>query len=97
MNIRLAARLDEVANLLEQNGDAHWADWLRKDSKELMVGNIKGAEHFLSAFGGMGSISDYYGILGPNKPEEEKSIDEKIADRLYAAAEIAARLIRDQK
>ena len=94
---RLATILEETAVLMESDGDSHWANWLSKDAADLRRGDVRGAEHFLSGFGGMGSLNDRYGRPGPSKPEEEKQTIEKICDRLSSASLLAGRVIRDSK
>ena len=94
---RLATILEETALLMESDGDSHWASWLKRDASDLRLGDVRGAEHFLSGFGGMGSLNDVYGRPGPSKPEEEKETIEKICDRLSSASELARRIIRDSK
>ena len=92
---RLANILEETAALMESDGDHHWAKWLKRDAADLRRGDIGGATHFLSAFGGMGSLNDTYGRVGPSKPEREKTTIERICDRLDSAWHIASRLVRD--
>ena len=94
---KLATILEDTACLMDSDGDYRWANWLNRDVVDLRLGDIRGAEHFLSGFGGMGSLNDVYGRPGPTKPEDEKETIEKICDRLSSAAELARRLIRDSK
>jgi hypothetical protein len=89
----LAKDLEEIAALLEQDGDQHWSAWLRRDAADLREGDSRGAHHFLSAFGGMGSINDSYGFAPANKKEEELSADQKIARRLDGAWNVARTLV----
>lgn len=92
--MQLADKLDDIALLLEQVGDAHWATWLRQDAVTLRNGDLNGAKHFLDAFGGMGSINDRYGFSAPKKKEAELSDDQKISRRLDDAWSIANALVR---
>jgi len=93
MTYLLAKDLEEIAALFEQDGDKHWSAWLRQDAADLKDGDIRGAHHFLSAFGGMGSINDSYGWSALNKKEEEPTTDESISQRLDAARNLAKALI----
>lgn len=94
---KLATLLRETADLLDQNGDRRWAKWLREDSASLAAGNIRGAEHFLSAFGGMGSLTDFYSTIRRQKGEDEKSLDEKISERLDISWQLATQLLKNRK
>jgi len=55
---KLARLLDSAPSLLSRTGEEHWASWLKKDATLLNAGDFDGIEHFLRAFGGMGSIND---------------------------------------
>jgi hypothetical protein len=52
--------LDELVAILELHGDQHWSQWIRDDASELRRGNLGGVRHFLTAYGGMGSLNDRY-------------------------------------
>jgi hypothetical protein len=52
--------LDEIVTILESHGEQHWSQWIRGDAAELRRGDLGGVRHFLSAFGGMGSLNDRY-------------------------------------
>ena len=54
----LRALLERVLPHLHESGDAHWRDWIQKDLTAIRAEDYSGIEHFLSAFGGMGSIND---------------------------------------
>jgi hypothetical protein len=56
--IRLADALDELAEFLAGHSEPAWADWVAKDAARLRQGDGSGVTHFLSAFGGMGSLND---------------------------------------
>ena len=55
----LVGDLKELAVILEEDGDSHWSKWMRKSISLIEAGDYTGIEHFLTAFGGMGSFSDY--------------------------------------
>lgn len=94
---QLANLLGETAALMEEDGNQHWAQWLYGDAEKLRSGDTEGAEHFLRAFGGMGSLNDTYGPLGKNKPEDEKDLIEKICDRIHIAWHLASKLTRETR
>ncbi|WP_433771408.1 DUF6966 domain-containing protein [Pseudomonas putida] len=56
--------LDQLAILLESDGDTHWSFWMRRTRALLLDSDYSGIEYLLSAFGGMGSLNDL--ILGQN-------------------------------
>ena len=50
--------MEELRRLLARYGEVHWAEWIRKDAAAIERGDRRGVVHFLSAFGGMGSLND---------------------------------------
>lgn len=56
--------LDQLAIVLEGDGDTHWSFWMHRTRALLLVSDYSGIEYLLSAFGGMGSLNDL--ILGQN-------------------------------
>jgi hypothetical protein len=50
--------LERAASLLRRHDEPDWASWLESDRALLERGDFYGVTHFLSAFGGMGSLSD---------------------------------------
>lgn len=57
---QLVVVLESISTTLTAFGEKHWADWVAEDARRLRHGDLSGAAHFLSAFGGMGSINDLY-------------------------------------
>lgn len=57
---RLIDGLESLASLLKEHGGPGWADWLEKDAERIRSGDSSGVDHFLSAFGGMGSLNDLW-------------------------------------
>lgn len=55
---RLADALDELAAFLADHGEGFWANWVAQDARRVRRGDGYGVTHFLSAFGGMGSLND---------------------------------------
>jgi hypothetical protein len=56
----LLEKLEEIFSLLEACGELHWFAWIRNDADDLRNGKLHSIQHFLSAFGGMGSFNDLY-------------------------------------
>ncbi|MCP1518682.1 hypothetical protein J2Y74_002992 [Pseudomonas migulae] len=54
--------LDQLATVLESDGNTHWSLWIRKARALLLDSDYSGIEYLRSAFGGMGSLNDL--ILG---------------------------------
>ncbi|MDD1001348.1 DUF6966 domain-containing protein [Pseudomonas sp. TNT2022 ID642] len=54
--------LDQLAAMLESDGDTHWSLWMRKARARLMDSDYSGIEYLQSAYGGMGSFNDL--VLG---------------------------------
>jgi hypothetical protein len=50
--------LNEIILLLESDGEEHWSRWMRQSRSRLLKSDYSGIEHFLSAYGGMGSFND---------------------------------------
>ncbi len=67
--------LDELIELLRHHGEEHWADWLAADRRSLTRHDSQGIEHLLSAFGGMGSLTDLHlsGVNGHRVTDAEES------------------------
>lgn len=55
---RLCELLDRAAEGLRAQNEERWARWLAGDARLIREGDARGLEHFLSAFGGMGSLAD---------------------------------------
>lgn len=55
--VELMTELDE---LLARFGRDHWSKWVREDMARIKNSDSAGVQHFLSAFGGMGSLNDVY-------------------------------------
>jgi hypothetical protein len=62
MTFELVKTLDELAEVLECDGDRHWSAWMRMAADKLRAGDASGADYLLRAYGGMGSLNDL--ILG---------------------------------
>lgn len=58
----LICTLDQLAAILESDGDTHWSVWMRKARARLIDSDYSGIEYLQSAYGGMGSFNDL--VLG---------------------------------
>ena len=58
----LISVLEQLATLLENDGDTHWSLWMRKAQARLLDSDYSGITYLLSAYGGMGSFNDL--VLG---------------------------------
>ncbi len=54
--------LEQLATVLESDGDTHWSLWVRKARARLLDSDYSGITSLLSAYGGMSSFNDL--ILG---------------------------------
>ena len=54
----LRGHLAHLVAILDEEGDAHWASWMRSSLAMLEDRDPDAIEHFLGAFGGMGSFND---------------------------------------
>jgi hypothetical protein len=50
--------MKELETLLGNVGEDFWRDWIRKDLTKIEHGDRYALDHFLKAFGGMGSFND---------------------------------------
>lgn len=55
---RLLISMEALAALLSRYGEQYWADWVRRDLEMIRLYERYGLERMLSAFGGMGSLTD---------------------------------------
>ncbi len=55
---RLVRSMNELETLLGDVGEDFWRDWIRKDLTKIEHGDRYALDHFLGAFGGMGSFND---------------------------------------
>lgn len=55
---QLVARIGELEAFLRAYEHSFWADWIAQDAARIENGDAYGLDHLLSAFGGMGSLSD---------------------------------------
>ncbi|QBF82325.1 hypothetical protein EXU30_06165 [Shewanella maritima] len=50
--------LDRLVQMLDDDGQQHWCDWMSRARKRLIESDFNGVEKVLSAYGGMGSFND---------------------------------------
>ena len=55
---QLIGAATELAEFLRLFGEDGWADWVGRDVARIRAGDRYGVDHLLTAFGGMGSLSD---------------------------------------
>jgi hypothetical protein len=95
----LANRIDAAATLLYSFGEQHWGSWLAKDAATIRNLDLRGVEHFLGAFGGMGSINDLVICqLNGHKiaEEQEDAANNKLRSLLSEAATLARKLYAEE-
>ncbi|KAF1070122.1 MAG: hypothetical protein GAK45_00895 [Pseudomonas citronellolis] len=77
--------IEQAAHLLREVDESHWAAWLEWDAERLRDSDFQGVEHFLRAFGGMGSINDL--VIHPLNgyrltPAEAADVNVRLVDLL---------------
>jgi hypothetical protein len=94
----LADAMDAVVVFLRarvhEPGDrmAFWADWVSTDSDRVRRGDAYGVKHFLSAFGGMGSINDLWFDAPATEGSSSASAEfERLKKRAWELANAAER------
>lgn len=78
---RLAELLEAAQALLSSHGETRWSAWLAQDAKRVRDLDLYGIEHFLSAFGTMGSINDL--VLHPMNGHRIREDEVDRANTLY--------------
>ena len=56
----LLHKIRQLESMFRSYGVDDWADWLDQDAKSISSGFPEGIDHLLSAYGGMGSMSDVF-------------------------------------
>ncbi len=95
----LIATLEELAMLLESDGDRHWSAWMRRAKSRLENLDYSGADYLLSAYGGMGSFNDL--ILGQTQINGQFAwkaghidLNDRFDELRYKASDLARRIQR---
>lgn len=87
--------LAELAELLKQHGEDHWAEWFRADLTRLERGDGYALDHVLQAFGGMGSINDLI-LCQANghavAPSDEAALNDRLRGLLHLVHQTATGL-----
>jgi hypothetical protein len=52
--------LDRLVQMLDDDGQEHWCDWMSQARTWLIESDFNGIEKVLLAYGGMGSFNDIY-------------------------------------
>lgn len=65
--------MDEMAALLRDHAEEHWAEWIEADVRAVRARDGWGLDHFLAAFGSAGSLYDlvFHPWNGNAESEEE--------------------------
>lgn len=91
----LASQIDRIVLLLDRVEEKHWSAWLRRDAAALRAGDRRALQHFLSAFGGMGSLNDLY-LCPENRhrisPGEVKAVNSELSKLIDDAWQVARAL-----
>ncbi|MFO1418139.1 MAG: hypothetical protein U1E83_05665 [Methylotetracoccus sp.] len=96
---QLLSLIDDAATLMRGVGEDHWAGWLERDAGLIRAGDFHGVQHFCSAFGGMGSITDLrIHPLNDHRVAESEisSLNERLGGLLGRAHDLARELIRER-
>ncbi|WP_197693854.1 hypothetical protein [Vogesella sp. LIG4] len=93
--------LDELASVLESDGNTYWSGWVLKVRARLLNSDYSGIELLLSAYGGMGSLNDV--VLGQNNKDgviewkpEHTGLNERFTVLSSKAWELASAIKRSQ-
>jgi hypothetical protein len=91
----LLETLDSLVALLRQHREDHWADWLARNRRLIANGDAHGITHFLSAFGGMGSLNDL--VIHPSNghdvaPDDIAAVNQQFMNLASHAHASATRL-----
>ncbi len=91
--------LDELVAILELHGERHWSQWIRDDASIIREGDLYGVRHFLTAYGGMGSLNDMW-LCASNghkiTEEETKSENERLSKMRSEAWDLAQLILRSE-
>jgi len=84
---RLVTLLDELAGLLRELDEAHWADWMTESARRLRHGDFSGIGHLLGAYGGMGSFNDVLPELVGEGPDQRVRRARQLRSEVWELAE----------
>jgi hypothetical protein len=73
---KLIKALDQLASLLEIQGEHLWSEWMRRSQSMLSNGDSAGIDYLLGAYGGMGSFNDL--VFGLNQASGDNSQTNKL-------------------
>jgi len=94
----LANLMDEVAVLLHDHGEEHWAEWIEADARAVRARDGWGLDHFLAAFGSAGSLYDLvFHPWNDNAENEEqgRAVTDRFHELITEAHSIALDLSRE--
>ncbi|MBC7768490.1 MAG: hypothetical protein H7124_06865 [Phycisphaerales bacterium] len=93
----LATLVQEASDLLRRHSVTFWADWLGDDAARIRQLDFSGIEHLLSAYGGMGSLTDVYICPQSGHAIEAKNVESvnarlgSLLNRMYDGAKQLSR------
>ena len=92
----LIEALKELATLLGELDEDHWAHWMAECAQRLRRSEFSGITHLLGAYGGMGSFNDAFpelvGEISEPKLKRARKLRTEVwelADKIRRAAEFA--------
>ena len=97
---KLYQTLRQLESILRKHNRSNWAQWLAKDASCIERDDFYGVEHFLSAFGGMGSLNDivFHPLNGDKLTEaESKRVNEEFSELKSQAYDLANTLKRSNQ
>jgi hypothetical protein len=80
---RLANLIDQAEQLLRKHHEDTWANWLAEGASRIRDQDLRGIDHILLGFGGMGSFNDVY-ICPTNHHHIEERNVAKVNGKLRA-------------
>lgn len=97
---RLCEMFRRIHTLLDTVGEAHWKTWVERDLRLIECLDAYGLDHFLSAFGGMGSINDL--VIHPMNghrvnAESVDAVNQELGQLLGDANALARKLRADDR
>lgn len=96
---RLLETIEAATSLLRRYSVEFWAKWLDDDATRIRDRDVRGLEHLLSAYGGMGSLNDVYICPENGHPiaaEEVGAVNKQLQHLLGRIFKLAERLRREE-
>lgn len=96
----LIHKIRELESLFRSYGIDHWADWLTEDLELISAGDLEGISHLLSAYGGMGSMSDVFITSKAGDPIDEKDtsrVNSRVNSLMSNIYTLATQILKDHR